>query len=552
MIRSHSRASSWGDNVAVSTADAGATGSGALEDERRSDTRSAPAWMVRGGRDGEREGAALSEGLVIVGWDELGDIASCQTRDELRQALRQAYPGEGKATIANWTGQLWRFRHDIKVGDLVVMPLKTYPQKIAIGRFTGDYRFRHDAPPGFRHVRPVHWIRQDLPRTAVEQDLLDTLGSLLTVCRLQRHEAARRLARLADTGTDPGPSHDESPRYGVKNREDLFDKAMQPSAPDEPLRLTIRELLSHWDAVRRTPAVVSQIERDLQEKGLTTRPPFTEGWIDTVVDIVAVGEEPGDGARTTEPALAYHTEDVSEFPAITLRLGVLASANSGVASVRPDDDLIVAETMMIDGNYSQLAVIDETGKLHGAISWESMGQARISRTVTTIADALVSARSVDHNEDLLGQIEEIYRSGYVFVIGNDRKVTGIVTAADLSLQFGDQVRPFALVEEAERRLRRRVDEVFDEDELRALVRSPRPVTSAADMTIGNYKHLLADVERWRRLGWAIDHRLFLSRLEEIRRIRNELMHFTPDPVTQEQLNRVEGFVRLLRTVDPRD
>jgi restriction system protein len=90
--------------------------------------------MVRGGRDGEREDAALTEGLAIAGWDELGDLTNCDTRDDLRQELRGTYPEESEATIAKLDWALWRFLREIKDDDLVLMPLKTHPQKIAIGR----------------------------------------------------------------------------------------------------------------------------------------------------------------------------------------------------------------------------------------------------------------------------------------------------------------------------------------------------------------------------------------------------------------------------------
>jgi restriction system protein len=75
------------------------------------------AWLIRGGRNGEREATALGEGIVIAGWDQLGDLSGCDTKDEIRQALVLAYPSEGKATLANWTGQLWRFAKEIQDGD---------------------------------------------------------------------------------------------------------------------------------------------------------------------------------------------------------------------------------------------------------------------------------------------------------------------------------------------------------------------------------------------------------------------------------------------------
>jgi len=98
----------------------------------------APAWLVRGGEEGEREQRALAEGLTFIGWPELGDISGYDTRDGIRLALKAAYPDYADNVIANWTGQLWRFTNQIAVGDYVVMPLHTKPGHVAIGRVTGS------------------------------------------------------------------------------------------------------------------------------------------------------------------------------------------------------------------------------------------------------------------------------------------------------------------------------------------------------------------------------------------------------------------------------
>ncbi|WP_223840048.1 CBS domain-containing protein [Saccharopolyspora pogona] len=467
--------------------------------------------------------------------------------------IEDSYPGDSKATVANWTGQLWRLVAEIQESDHVVMPLKTRSQQIAIGRVSGPYRFDSDAPPGFQHVRAVDWIRKDVPRDSVQRDLLDSMGSLLTICRLQRFQAAERVAALAAEGVDPGPSADEHERHGVRTPRELVDKAVAAD-PKSPIRLSIRELLACWGLVRRTPANIAAIETDLSELGLTTKPPFTEGWIDNVVEIVPVGEEPGESEALDSRASTENTQDVSEFPPITLRLGMLKPANNGVASVRPEDKLSKATTRMLADNYSQLAVIDGEGNLRGAVSWESIGQSSMSRSATQVSHVIVPARTVDHREDLLSQLDEIYRSGYVFVRGADQSISGIVTTADLTGQFGDTARPFVLIEEAERRLRRRVDEAFSLEEIQNVAprRRRSTISSAADLTLGNYKYLLEPTEHWRRLEWPLDHEVFLDRLDQVREIRNELMHFTPDPLNNAQLDCLTGFVRMLRTVDPRD
>jgi restriction system protein len=79
----------------------------------------------------------------------------------------------------------------------------------------------------------------------------------------------------------------------------------------------------------------------------------------------------------------------------------------------------------------------------------------------------------------------------------------------------------------------------------------KKATVAAELTIGNYCFLLQESENWSRLGWSLDHGSFTEHLEEVRKARNEFMHFSPDPLGEKQLNWLEAFVRILRAVDPR-
>ena len=59
--------------------------------------------------------------------------------------------------------QIWPVRDTIKVGDLVVIPLKTRAD-IAFGKVTGDYQHRTGLPGGPFHARAVDWVKE-LPRS---------------------------------------------------------------------------------------------------------------------------------------------------------------------------------------------------------------------------------------------------------------------------------------------------------------------------------------------------------------------------------------------------
>lgn len=511
------------------------------------------AWMVRAGRNGEREDAAVKEGLAIAGWHELSDLSGLTTRAELREVIRSTYPDRSNAVIGNWTGQLWRFISRIQVGDLLVVPLKNRDQ-LAIGTVVGPYAYRSTAEPGFRNVRPVEWARTDVPKAAVQPDLQSSMGSLLTVFGLKRHDAVRRIASLAETGTDPG--RDQGDNAAVPStRDELLDQAA--SVESEAPRLTIRELLSLWNAGRRTAGIVAVIEAELADRGLTTDPPFTEGWIDNTIRLVPVSTEPepGESGSASGSDIAERILTADELPPVSLRIGDLESANRSVVGVDSDQALAVAVTRMLTNDYSQLAVFEVVDGVRAggvrAVSWESIAKATVARSNVTLTDATVAARIVDHDADLLAQVGEIYSTGYVLVRGADRvSIIGIVTAADLTLQFASMAKPIALIEEVERRLRRRVDEAFTPAELRTLTNRPR-LSSAADLTLGAYGHVLKAEENFRRLRWSLDHRLFLDSLEEVRQVRNDLMHFSTDPLTTSQLQDVQGMINMLRTVDPR-
>ncbi|RBQ11661.1 hypothetical protein DP939_44785 [Spongiactinospora rosea] len=236
---------------------------------------------------------------------------------------------------------------------------------------------------------------------------------------------------------------------------------------------------------------------------------------------------------------------------MTLRLGSLPAQ---LVSVPSTVTLKYAKTLMVQYQFSQIAVIDEDGTYHGAVSWESIGRAHIASSDPSLRDVITPALVVDHDAILLDQIRAIYDKGFVFVRDADRvRVTGILTAADLTGQFGELARPFVLIEEAENRLRRAADEVFSVADLREAVQDRRRnrVHRAADLTFGDYGFLLKDPQRWSALEWNLDHDLFLRRLEDVRKIRNELMHFTPDPLSDEHYRIVDGLLNLLRTVDPR-
>jgi CBS domain-containing protein len=349
----------------------------------------------------------------------------------------------------------------------------------------------------------------------------------------------------------------------------IADALARPDS--DPLTLSIRSLLGHWNAKRRGYWIVGEIERDLTEAGLVTVPAFSDGWIDDVVQLLPIKtlntslvnaeerETSSMEARAEGSALdvqesdSLSEESIFPFPTM-LRVSALPSAYKGIKAISPDATLAVAQSVMLRYDYSQLAVLSGDRNIRGAVSWDSLAQAKFRDPDCTLADAIVPADPVDLERDLLALIPIIVDKGFIFVRTADRRIGGIVTMADVSLEFANLAGPFFSIGEIERRLRRIIDECFAPDELE-LVKAPgdadRTISSAEDLTFGEYERLLEEPGRWSKLGWPVDRAVFIAALNEVRSIRNPVMHFSPRIISNDQTSALASFIKWLRILDPR-
>lgn len=182
------------------------------------------AWVIRSGRYGERDDWAIQNGYSGGGWREIPDLTAVSSRGEIDSIVQDAYPQDSDGARTNVTAQLWALRERIAVGDLLAMPMKTTRQ-IALGRVSSTYRYLAKNEPGYRHVVDVDWQRQ-VPRSAIKQDLLYTLGSALTIFSPSRNNAVARLEHVLATGEDVGSHGLQGPRASVT--------VARPSAPAQP------------------------------------------------------------------------------------------------------------------------------------------------------------------------------------------------------------------------------------------------------------------------------------------------------------------------------
>lgn len=161
------------------------------------------SWVVRAGVTGERDDWALSEGVAGGGFTSFPDLTGITSRDGLQQLAAQVMAGEHPQKIATFVGQLWALRDRILPGDVIVLPLKT-TKRIALGVCTGGYKYLAAEPEDRRHAISVDWKRTDVARTALKDDLLNTLNGSMTVFSATRNNASDWLIKILTNGVDPG------------------------------------------------------------------------------------------------------------------------------------------------------------------------------------------------------------------------------------------------------------------------------------------------------------------------------------------------------------
>ncbi len=320
----------------------------------------------------------------------------------------------------------------------------------------------------------------------------------------------------------------------------------------DPERISVRELLALWGATDRGDQV-SQIEADLANHGLVTSPSFRAVTLDTVVALTT----PPDEAEETAAVGAPQADDlpVGEDDEgggdlnVRLTVGNL-SPLLGVASVGPNSTFEEAITKMLLNDFSQLAVLSGPRNLRGAVTWRSIAQAMHQKSEASFADAIdPHVEVVAYDRDLFDVLPALQQREFVFVRDQNNAIAGIVTTADVAQRYGEMATPFFQLGELDQTLRWILSRAFDLQTVQRLC--SRTITSYDQLSIGDYERVLENKEVWEKLGWPLDRPTFVSRLEEIRLIRNKVMHFHPDPIAKDAVDKLRRFNGLLhRYRDP--
>jgi restriction system protein len=150
-------------------------------------------WGIHAGKTGEEESLFLDKRVIAVGWVEFGSLDGLKTREDFKEKYAQIYADASVQSVATSAGQLFRFVHEMQVGDLVAYLAKKSRQ-IHIGTVTGEYEYRPEVNSNYPNQRSVEWL-EHLSRTKFSQGALYEMGSALSIEDQTRDFVLKQLER---------------------------------------------------------------------------------------------------------------------------------------------------------------------------------------------------------------------------------------------------------------------------------------------------------------------------------------------------------------------
>ena len=145
-------------------------------------------WVCRAGVNSVYLNTFLSKHNVFLPWDGFKvDLRLYTDRDQIKKLVREEKGDVARTSISNWSGQLYSFCWEMKVGDYVLIPHKC-SRSYTFGELTGDYAFCINDENELWHSREIRILVTDIPREIFSQSLQYSLGAYRTIFKVRDEE----------------------------------------------------------------------------------------------------------------------------------------------------------------------------------------------------------------------------------------------------------------------------------------------------------------------------------------------------------------------------
>lgn len=117
------------------------------------EAKDAKCWMYAPGEGAHLWEDCRKDGVMVIGWSELGDLSQYESREAMRDQMRQEYGLEG--SYMNASLATWEFTNEMQVGDIVFVKKG---RSVILGRGVVEGEYVYDEQRGeYCNVRKVKW-----------------------------------------------------------------------------------------------------------------------------------------------------------------------------------------------------------------------------------------------------------------------------------------------------------------------------------------------------------------------------------------------------------
>nr|WP_314749882.1 CBS domain-containing protein [uncultured Porphyromonas sp.] len=240
---------------------------------------------------------------------------------------------------------------------------------------------------------------------------------------------------------------------------------------------------------------------------------------------------------------------------------MLEEANREPDYVKREDSIEKATTLMLQKGYSQLPVSSNSLQQHsivGYISWQTIALKQVHGS-SVHEDSCGTVADYMHNHvcilpldtPILEAMESVHKHGFILVSSLEKRICGMITAAEMNSSYRLLTEKFLLVEQIERQIRLLLDNRYTLAEINTLIsteENQEEVQSIDDLTFGQYIRIIESPDNWDKLSLSFDKAILHTLLNDVRDIRNDIMHFDPSGIDSDQLDKLSEICKFLATV----
>lgn len=127
---------------------------------------------------------------VCIGWSCLGDVSEIDSREKLSVVYDEHMDKTGIGRGQD-IGQIWRFIHDVQIGDYIIFAESTV---FHIGRIESDYYFddsdNSEQDADYKNTRNVVWLKKNISRGVLSNNLHNTLKTAMSIWAMNDYKSA--------------------------------------------------------------------------------------------------------------------------------------------------------------------------------------------------------------------------------------------------------------------------------------------------------------------------------------------------------------------------